>query len=305
VRDLVRRVAVAVLGATRAARPVGWLLRPRRPQIVDDGARTTWLGDPSGTGELAVLAHWDPRGEFAEASEMLLDGLRAAGLDVVVVSTSAPHEALVGQLRDRALAVVTRDNVGFDFLSWARGLEAARHAGVPAERIVLTNTSMYGPLQPLRPMLDRLWALPADVLGLTESREFGPHLQSWFLAFGPTAVRSARFASYWERIRPATNKWGTIVAHELRWARDLAQGGPPPTALLPAALTGRTRNPLTFTWQTVVTGGVPFVKRSLFLANPDRIDMRGWREFVLEHAPGFDVGVVDRDVLRLTGRGAP
>ena len=75
--------------------------------------------------------------------------------------------------------------------------------------------------------------------------------------------------------------------------------------MMPARLTSRTRNPLTFTWQSVVRAGVPFVKRSLFLANPDRIELRGWREFIREQAPGFDVGVVDRDVLRLTGRAAP
>jgi lipopolysaccharide biosynthesis protein len=252
-----------------------------------------------------VLAHWDARAEFAEASVMMVDGLRSAGLDVVVVSTSASHELLVSQLRGRVLAVVTRRNVGFDFLSWARGIEALRREDAMPGRLVLTNTSMYGPLQPLRPTLDRLWSLPSEVLGMTESREFRPHIQSWFMAFGPNAIQSQRFDAYWTQIRPAANKWGTILAHEQRWASDLALDGRAAAALLSADRTSRTRNPLTFTWKTVIRGGVPFVKRSLFLANPDRVDMRGWRDFVHEQTPGFDSGIVERDVRRLTNGAAP
>jgi lipopolysaccharide biosynthesis protein len=305
VRDLLRHAAVSGVGATRAARPAGWLLRPKRPQPIDDDVRATWLGTPSAGAALAVLAHWDPAGEFAEASTVMLDGLRAAGMDVVVVSTSAAHDQLVARLHERALAVVTRQNVGFDFLSWRRGLEVARREGLRADRVVLTNSSMYGPVVPLAPTMERLWALPSDVLGMTESCEFGAHLQSWFLGFKGPVTRSARFISYWERIRPATNKWGTILAHEMRWARDLADDGRPASVLVPASRTSRSRNPLTFTWQAVLEAGVPFLKRSLFLANPDRIDLRGWREVVGRHAPDFDLGIVDRDVLRLTGRAAP
>jgi lipopolysaccharide biosynthesis protein len=250
---------------------------------------------------VAVLAHWDPLAEFAEAADLTLEGLRAAGFDVVVVSTSASHDRLVGQLEGRVLAVVTRENVGFDFLSWARGLDVLRSERIELDRLVLTNTSMYGPLWPLSRTLDRLWSLPADVFGLTASREFGPHVQSYFLAFGPRAMRSPRFTSYWKQVRPATNKWGTILAHEQRWARDLTVDGREPGVLVPAEGTSLARNPLTFTWRRVVLQGVPFVKRSLFVSNPDRVDMRGWREFLAENAPEFDCGVIDRDVRRLTG----
>jgi lipopolysaccharide biosynthesis protein len=272
---------------------------------VDDHVRATTLCQASGRGDVAVLAHWDADGDFAEASAVLLDGLRAAGLDVVVVSTSSRHETLVEKLEGRAVAAVTRDNIGFDFLSWARGLVLVRHAGMVDQRLVLINTSMYGPLAPMDGFLDSLWSLPADVLGVTESREFGKHLQSYLLAFRGDVIGSERFAAYWERIRPATNKWGTILAHEQRWARDLAKGGPSAAVLLPSNLTSCDRNPLTFTWRRVVAYGVPLIKRSLFLANPDRIEMKGWKEFIAEHASGFDPDVIDRDVYRLTGVHAP
>jgi hypothetical protein len=117
-------------------------------------------------------------------------------------------------------------------------------------------------------------------------------------------VRHPRFADYWSRVRPARNKWGTILAHEQRWERDLAAADLTSGVLVDSRELRTRRNPMTFTWREVIRRGVPYLKRSLFLANPDRVDMRGWREFLAEVTPGFDVGVVERDLRRM-GREPP
>ena len=221
---------------------------------------------------------------------------------MVVASTATlDHDAFVSEVGDDAVAVVTRPNVGFDFGSWAAGVDVLRAAGARPERLVLLNSSMYGPLSPLDPMLDRLYATGADIMGATESREFRPHLQSWLLAFSQQAWDSDRFVYYWRHVRPATDKWATILGHEQRWATDLALPGTRPAVAVSARTLGTRRNPLTFTWREVVSAGVPFVKRSLFFDNYDRVDLTGWRDFLAGSAPGFDCGIVDRDVERLGG----
>jgi len=300
-RDLARRSAVAVISATRIATPVGRVLMSRNEIDPGIGATATWRGESQGATRLAVLAHWDARGEFAEPARLTMDGLRAAGHDVVVVSTAdVDHTAFAESVGAGALGVFTRPNVGFDFASWAAALDALRIQGADPERLVLINSSMYGPLGPPDVMLDRLFGSGADVMGATESREFRPHLQSYFMAFDREAWRSERFADYWRHVRPATDKWGTILAHEQRWAHDLALPRRPAVAMVTAREVRTNRNPLTFRWREVILAGVPFVKRSLFFDNYDRIDMTGWREFVAEVAPSFDLGVIDRDVARLT-----
>jgi O-antigen biosynthesis protein len=300
-RDEARRAAVAAITASRIAVPVGRLLvrvDEREPQ---EGATTTW-GTGSDIGaHVAVLAHWDARGRFGEPARQTARALRDAGFEVVVVSTATvDHAGFAAEVGADATAVVTRPNVGFDFASWAAGLELLRRADARPERLVLLNSSMYGPVTPIGPMLDRLYATGADVMGATESREFRPHLQSWFLAFTRRAWESERFVRYWRHVRPATDKWGTILAHEQRWATDLAPSGTRPAVAVTTRMLRTRRNPLTFTWREVVLAGVPFVKRSLFLDNYDRVDLTGWQEFLAEHAPGFDVGIVERDVARLT-----
>jgi lipopolysaccharide biosynthesis protein len=275
---------------------------PRSESDPGEGARTTWSTSSDPGLRLAVLAHWDVQGRFGEPARQTALGLREAGFDVLVASTAdVEHGDLVGDVGDAAAGVLTRPNVGYDFGSWAAGIDALRTRGARPERLVLLNSSMYGPLAPLDPMLDRLFATGADVMGATESREFRPHLQSWFLAFSQRAWDSERFASYWRRIRPATDKWGTILAHEQRWATDLALPGTPPAVAVSARTLGTRRNPLTFTWRQLVLAGVPFVKRSLFFDNYDQVDMDGWKDFLAEHAPGFDVGMVERDLVRLRG----
>ena len=301
-RDDARRLAVGAITATRVAVPLGRLMRPRYDADPGAGARTTWSTSGDLGPRLAVLAHWDAQGRFGDPARQTALGLREAGFDVLVASTAdVEHADLVTDVGDTAVGVLTRSNVGYDFGSWAAGIDALRATGARPERLVLLNSSMYGPLAPLEPMLDRLWATGADVMGATESREFRPHLQSWLLAFSQRAWDSDRFASYWRRIRPATDKWGTILAHEQRWATDLALPGTPPAVAVSARTLGTRRNPLTFTWREVVLAGVPFVKRSLFFDNYDQVDLGGWEDFLAEHAPGFDVGIVERDLVRLRG----
>lgn len=301
-RDHARRAAVAAITASRVAVPAGRLLRDGEERDPQDGATLTWSTPIARGDRLAVLAHWDAEGCFGEPASQSARGLRAAGFEVVVASTApVDHDAFVAEVGDAAVAVLTRPNVGFDFASWAAGVDVLRGAGARPERLVLLNSSMYGPVSPLDPMLDRLFATGADVMGATESREFRPHLQSWFLAFSQRAWDSDRFVGYWRHIRPATDKWGTILAHEQRWATDLALPGTRPAVAVSARTLGSRRNPLTFTWREVLSAGVPFVKRSLFFDNYDRVDLTGWRDFLASSAPGFDCGIIDRDVERLGG----
>jgi lipopolysaccharide biosynthesis protein len=304
-RDEARRAAVAMITASRIAVPVGHVLVRGDERDPQDGATVTWSATAGLGTQLAVLAHWDAQGRFGEPARQTATALRDAGFQVVVVSTAAvDHAEFAAEVGADAIAVVTRPNVGFDFASWAAGLDLLRGAGARPERLVLLNSSMYGPVSPIGPMLDRVYATGADVMGATESREFRPHLQSWFLAFSRRAWDSEQFVDYWRHVRPATDKWGTIFAHEQRWATDLALPGTRPAVAVTTESLRTRRNPLTFTWREVLQAGVPFVKRSLFFDNYDRVDLTGWREFLADHAPGFDAGIIERDVARLTD-GAP
>lgn len=240
---------------------------------------------------LAILAHYDEAGGVDASFAHLGRSLNSEGY-AVVVSTTAPArpQEFVDLVEDFAVAAVFRGNEGFDFQSWRRGIELARISQWDFDRLILTNGSMYGPLFSLSPILAAMdkhasW-------GMTESLDFTRHVQSWWLAFSDPVLTHPEFDRYWSRVRPSRNKWGTILAHELRWSDDLALAGPT-AAYVSVEDHGCDRNPLFFAWRELIRDWrMPFFKRSLLGPNYDQIDMSGWPDFVHEQAPGFDLGMV-------------
>ena len=240
---------------------------------------------------LAIVAHYDRTGGVDPAFAQLCLSLNDLDYRVMVATTApAPLDAFAQRVEDFAFCVVSRGNEGFDFQSWRRGIEVARTDALDFDRIVLTNGSMYGPTGPLDAVLASMDG--SGSWGMTESMDFRRHVQSWWLGFGDRVLDHPEFDRYWARVRPATNKWGTILSHELTWAGDLALAGPT-RAFVTVEQHGCDRNPLFFAWRELIRDWqMPFVKRSLFDQNYDRIDMTGWQDFLTQHAPGFDQSVI-------------
>jgi hypothetical protein len=82
-----------------------------------------------------------------------------------------------------------RENLGWDFASWATGLERLGHLGDECDHLLLVNDSCVGPFGDLGPLIARGENLGTEVWSLTDSWEFGHHLQSYFLGFTATALR--------------------------------------------------------------------------------------------------------------------
>lgn len=296
IRDVVRRslITTSRVSGLASAISAGAAWAPSR-KVADEPVAVR-LRAPGRTEPVAIVAHFDPRPEVSDAFVALCRGLSDAGLRVMVVSTSAAQpQDIIGPLEPVADIVMTRRNVGFDFKSWQRGLEHLWNNDHRPHHLVLTNGSMYGPLWSIDDLITNMAEVP--IWGMTESLDFRRHLQSWWLGFSGATAASPAFASYWSTIRPATNKWSTITAHELRWSRVLSPRGTHPVAIAPVERHGCRRNPLFFAWRELIANcGVPFVKRSLFTHNYDRVDMTGWRGFLSEAAPDFDVDLILRDL---------
>ena len=250
---------------------------------------------------LAILAHWSSDGALDRSLIHLGENLRALDYDVLLVTTAPTSiDSLAQASSSFAFGVVTRRNEGYDFQSWRRGLEVARRRGLGFDRLVMTNGSMHGPISPMDHIVAKMDAF--GTWGMTESMDFRRHIQSWWLGFGADSLGHPGFDRYWGRVRPATNKWGTILAHELRWADELSLAGPA-VPYVSVEQHGCAGNPLFFGWRELIEEfGMPFVKRSLFLQNYDRVDMTGSREFIAANADGFDVSMIAPSSARPPGR---
>jgi lipopolysaccharide biosynthesis protein len=172
---------------------------------------------------LAIYAHYGRSPQVAGHVLFYLQHLAKLGLQICFVSNSEISAASETSLKKICERVIVRENTGVDFAMWQRGM--AEYDLSQFDELLLTNSSIIGPLQPLAP----LWQHPAvadcDFWGLTDNDEFNRHLQSYFLVFRQRVLHSARFADFWRSVLPYKNKWQMIYSYELGLTNWLEEGG--------------------------------------------------------------------------------
>ena len=180
---------------------------------------------------LALYAHYSKSGEVALYVLFYLRKLRELGFRICFISNSPIPEGKRQELEEICERVIERENTGFDFGMWQQALATIDLSDV--DELLLTNSSVIGPLHPLA----TLWEHPAltrvDFWGLTDNDEFGRHLQSYFLVFRRTAFLHPSFREFWNSVQP-TDDWElTIERYEAGLTQQLEQSGLKWTAVFP------------------------------------------------------------------------
>ena len=180
-------------------------------------AVSIWPEDGIRVGpRVALFIHFDSRHAVQPHVLLYISALREAGLSVVFVTNSGRLRAeALAALRPLCAGVIVRRNVGYDFSAMREGIERAGLPRADTEMVLLVNDSVYGPLQPLGPVLKRLDFGRADIWGPTESWQTRYHLQSYFVAFGRAALASPAWAAFWRQVRPVGSKWWVIRNYEI------------------------------------------------------------------------------------------
>ena len=247
--------------------------------------------------KIAVFAHYSDRVEISASDAFLISQLKVSGFAVVVSSTctSDPmkHQQLWKQWRHKIDGFITRENIGFDFGSWSAALSSLDLSERDINQIILVNNSVYGPLFPLEPMISDL-SKRGDFFGLTASREFCPHIQSYFLGFNKVVIDHPEFQKYWRGSFSGESKWLTIFRNEIAWERFFTKRGFRSAVLIEESREFP-RNPLTFLWKDLILQGFPFMKKSLLTHNYDSVDMGDWEDFLMLECPDYDPSLVSRD----------
>jgi hypothetical protein len=285
---------------------------------------------------VAVFCHFHPRGRLQEHVRRYIVALGEAGLSVVFVTNSGRLDPdAAAWLRPRCSWVIVRPNSGLDFAAWRDGMAVAGLPGAGTELLVVANDSVYGPLRPLGPVLARMDFAVADVWGMTDSWQSRFHLQSYFVAFGPRALRHPAFAAFWNGVRDLRSKHAVIRNYEIGMTQALIDAGLSCEALWPyvdtlaglypaeqsdddatpshemhriavrrilgAAVRRVPMNPTADLWRPLLTGGFPFLKRELLRTNPaDVPDVAAWLDLARAVCPDSAAAILRdlRDSLR-------
>jgi hypothetical protein len=184
-------------------------------------------GAPERLGHrVAVFCHFDRYGRIRDHTRVYIEALRDEGFDVVLVTNSralaaADHTWALG----RVAHVVIRRNVGYDFAAWRDAMTVCNLPSADTKFLLIVNDSVYGPLRHLGPIIERIDFDLADVWGATDSWQHCFHLQSFFIAFGPKALRHEVFASFWSSVGNVRSKWWATRHCELTMSRSFIAAG--------------------------------------------------------------------------------
>ncbi len=256
---------------------------------------------------LVLFAHYDAQGEVKRYIQHYLRALRQVSSRIVFITTAslnAQSLALAGELSDQ---VLERPNVGFDFGMWRDALESV---DIPAwDEVVLTNSSIFGPLFPLAKAFEHMAHQDADMWGMTENHELAWHLQSYFLVLRKSVFSSPAFGQFWSSVLPYRDKWQVVLSYEIGLSRWLLENGfrlqsyattmsPPPDASARkpdrfAGLRSSKSNPTARYPTELVQIGMPFVKVETLRENPHALDLEPLRREML--AAGFDPSLLEYD----------
>ena len=184
--------------------------------------------------KVVLFLHWDRSGQVRESLFEYIRQLKDSGRSVVFVTNSGWLEpSAEAMLITLCSSILIRRNVGYDFGGWRDAIEMLDLPRPDTEEIIIANDSVCGPFLPLEPMLLRLDYTVADVWGLTDSWQHRYHLQSYFVAFGPRAIRSPVFRRFWSTVIPAPSKLFIVRRYEIGLTQALLEDGLEVSALWP------------------------------------------------------------------------
>ncbi|MHB1301958.1 MAG: rhamnan synthesis F family protein [Acidiphilium sp.] len=176
--------------------------------------------------KVVLFLHWDRGGRVREALFTYIAQLAESGRSVVFVTNAGKIEPNAeARLLTLCAGVLVRRNVGYDFGGWRDAIETLDLPQAGTEEIIIVNDSVFGPVRPLEATLLRLDYTDADVWGLTESWQRRYHLQSYFVAFGPRAIRSPAFRKFWSQVIPAPSKAYVIGKYEVGMTQAMIKAG--------------------------------------------------------------------------------
>lgn len=270
---------------------------------------------------VAVFVHFDPAAQVQDFVVNHVAALHAAGLSVVFASNCpALDPAGLERIRPYCAAIVLRHNTGHDF---GAVRDTLRLLGLPRDNtqsLLIANDSVFGPVQDIGAILDRIDFDKADLWGATESWQHRYHLQSFFLVAGRRALTSPAWEKFWRRMRLVQSRYWVVQRYEIGLTQAMLAGGlrcaaiwpydrliralPPPDPggesrmLVGADPAGDMRrghldrirnhiaaampmNPTAEFWRQLLVAGFPFIKRELLRNNPARVaDLADWRDVV-------------------------
>lgn len=270
-----------------------------------------------------VLVHYDKDDIVDNYLYPYIKALKDNASHFVFVSTAKLSNTTQETLKKYCDTVIVRENIGYDFMSYQKGLENFNYKKY--DEVLLCNDSVYAPLFPLIHLFEKMSHRNCDFWGVTDNNDMGYHIQSYFLLFKKPILKSKVFQEFWKNIEVLESKIKIIEKYEVGLSQSLINAGfvPSVSTNFQASLSqklmifikkltpkniikklyslynGRVRmirigkiNSTHYFWkELIIEGNVPFIKIELLRDNPLGVDIKEVEEVIREYTD-YDVGLI-------------
>lgn len=173
--------------------------------------------------KLAIYAHFNDSERIVAFAWPYLKCLKELGHRIIFVSNSPICRQDTDRLESNEISVILRENSGLDFGMWKAALAEVELDEV--NQLILTNSSIVGPLHPLGPIFETAKTWQCGFWGMTENTFLRRHLQSYFLVFEREVLRSEFFRLFWENVVILEEKQQIILSYEIGLSSWMSQHG--------------------------------------------------------------------------------
>jgi lipopolysaccharide biosynthesis protein len=281
------------------------------------------------SAKAAVYVHFDAKGAIHDYIIYQLRELMDAGFRITFVS-NAPilPESSRALVRPFCRDIIWRFNTGYDFGAYKDGITSLGNLD-QIDTLALMNDSVYGPFWKLSETLSAIDRSKYDFWGIVDSWEQQRyHLQTFFIVFFASALRSSAFKTFWCTYPYVNNKGWVIRNGEIGLTQALGRQNLRSGALAPywsvaetmkdwlatsgsttrkplnkafqshlqmQLMRGRPINSMHFFWDVLISDyKCPFIKRELLKVNPARIStISQWAELIASNTP-YDISLIRR-----------
>lgn len=264
--------------------------------------------------KIAVFVHWSKNDVISNHDQELINSL-ALEFDQLIVMCNLNKSSSINK-NDHCgfkqnVKLVNRRNSGYDFGGYQAGLAVLKPSANLIDEIVLTNNSVYKVHESLTPLIKSVRNSSFDVTSVTNSREKGLHLQSYFLHLKKSVLNQEAFWNWFEHLELSNSKFVTIDKLEIPFAQIIDSFGLSSGAIWDcddlfefyfsssgSALLlefrselswfvgaremrkGRMLNPTHYMWPHLLALGCPFLKKDLFRDKDLYLGIEEWYKFV-------------------------
>ncbi len=223
---------------------------------------------------IAIFAHYDPDQRIKGYVVRHLLALREVCAEVHFVSTAGAPAEEMAKLDGIVASCRLCENLGYDFGMWQRATQDLVLGDL--DELVLTNSSVFGPIFPLAKVFDRMQDSACDFWGLSDNLDYEYHLQSYFIVLRRRLLRSGHLERFFASVLPYQYKHQVIRSYEVGLTHYLLDQGFVPdvvASVLDQGLRLRGLNPALFAPMAFLDRGVPYVKVELLRDNPHQIPL--------------------------------